>query len=133
MIYCADTWFVLAAFDRDPKATQMLRGLQAGKDFLIVSYIVYSETFRKLYQRGIAEIDIQSFFGFLERTEKVQFIPLNDRIGREAAKISLTYSLSLIDACVVATAKMLDCDILLSKDSDYELLTKRKYLKVQSW
>jgi len=131
--YCADTWFLLKLFDREIKAQELFRRLETKKDRIIVSYVTYGETFKKLFQRGCKESDIESFFILIENTNKVQLIPFDKEIARESAKVSLTFHVPLIDACVAATAKIMACEILLSGDSDFDILAKRKYLKVQSW
>ncbi len=53
--------------------------------------------------------------------------------AKEAAKVSLTNSLHLIDSLIAATCKLTGCDALLTADSDYKPLVKKKYLKVTSW
>ncbi len=55
------------------------------------------------------------------------------RIAEEAAKVSRTFRVPLIDAFLAATAKVMDCHVLLSKDADFAILARRKYLKVRSW
>ena len=133
MRYCADTWFLLALYDKDVKAIGLFQGLQHTKDWLIISYIAYAETVKKFFQRGVPEKNIVTFFTLLESTEKIQLIPVDKSIGKEAAKVSLTYHLSLMDACIAATSKIMGCDILLSGDEDFNLAAKKKYVKVQSW
>ena len=133
MKYCADTWFLLALFDKDERARILFHSLEQKKGWIFVSYIAYAETIRKLFQRGISEEQLQTFFTLLEASEKVRFISVDERIAREAAKVSLTYNLSLMDACIAATTKIMDCENLLSGDSDYALAVKKKYLKLMNW
>lgn len=47
--------------------------------------------------------------------------------------ISIHSAVPLIDSLVAATAKLAGCHLLLAADSDYGLLEKKKYVKVQSW
>lgn len=133
MQYCADTWFLLALYDRDTRARTLFENLESRKSWLVVSAIAYAETTKKLFQRGVTESTVRAFWTLLENTKKVQIVPVNNEVGAEAAKISLTYHLSLMDACVAATGKVMYCDILLSGDSDFDLIAKKKYIKVMSW
>lgn len=133
MHYCADTWFLLILFGKDSHAREILEGIKTGKDWLFIPYITYAETMKKLFQQGYSENDIKSFFELLENTKKVRFISAEKSISQEAAKISLSFDIPLIDAFIAATAKVTNCNILLAKDSDFDILKKRNYIKTQSW
>lgn len=54
-------------------------------------------------------------------------------IARETARVSLTYSIPLVDSFVAATAKLLGSDAVLTADSDFKLLDKKKYVKSKAW
>ena len=73
------------------------------------------------------------FWSGVESSQKVILIPLDRTIAKEAAKISLSFHVPLIDSLVAAASKITGCHCLLASDSDYGLLIKKKYLKVQSW
>lgn len=132
MRYCADTNFLLALFGLDSRAKELFDGVKRGKDWIIVSYVAYAETIKKLFQFGRSQSNIDSFLELLENTEKVRFVEVDKLVAQEAAKVALTFNVPMIDACIVACAKVTNCDVLLSNDSDYNL-AKRKYIKVQSW
>lgn len=133
MRYCADTWFLLSLFDREDKAKKVLTNTEFGKDFIFVSNITYAETMKKLFQKGNSQFQILNFFDLLKNTGKVSFIAPDLKIAEETARLSLSCGLHLIDSFVAATAKLMNCDVLLSDDSDFQPLIKRKYIKVQSW
>ncbi len=133
MRYCADTWFLLELFERDPRALLLFEEVKSGKDWLYISTIAYAETFKKLFHRGIPEDTIDAFFDRLAATSKSSLVTPDARIAKEAAKVSLTFRVPLIDAFIAATAKVLDCNVLLSKDADFAILARKKYLKVRSW
>ena len=133
MRYCTDTWFVLNLFDIDPKSLAILEDTKRGKTQLIIPIITFAESTKKLLQKGIPQELIDLFLSGVEASEKIALVNLDKSIAREAARISLTFHVPLIDSCVAATAKIHACDILLAKDDDYDLLAKKKYLKIQSW
>ncbi len=133
MRYGADTWFILALSDRDPKSLEIIRECKEGKAQVVVPMVVYAESTKKFFQRGVGKEAVKMFWGSIESSEKIRIVALTKDIAEEAARISLTYNIPLIDACVAATTKLTACDILLSGDADYALLQKKKYLKVQSW
>ncbi len=133
MRYCADTWFLLSLFYGEDKAKNVLTNTEFGKDFIFISNITYAETIRKLFQKGNSQYRIQNFFDLIKNTGKVSFISPDFKIAEESARLSLSYGLHLIDSFVASTAKLMDCDILLSDDSDFQPLIKKKYIKVQSW
>ncbi len=133
MYYCTDTWFVLKLFHEDEKALNIVKNVREGKDWLFIPFTVFAETFKKLMQLGIPKKTIDEFFDIIEAYAKIRFIMLDKNIAKEAASISLTYKVPLLDSFVAATSKICECHILLSGDRDYALLAKNKYLKVQSW
>ena len=133
MRYCCDTWFLLSLFNEDPKSVQILEDTKKGKAFLIIPMVVFAEASKKLMQKGVPQSTIDLFWSGVESSQKVALIPMDRSIGKEAAKISLSFNVPLIDSFVAATSKMTDCHFLLASDSDYGLLVKKRYLKVQSW
>lgn len=133
MRYSADTGFLLALYGKDPKAGQVLRGLASGKDWHIISYICSAEFIKKLYQQGQPENKIKSFLERLKNMETCKFVGPEDHNAKEAANISFSYGITLVNAFVAATAIAVSCQILLSRDSDFQPLVNRKLLNVRSW
>ncbi len=133
MKYCADTWFILQAFAKNPKAISLLEETKIGKARIIIPIIVFTESHKKLMQRGIPQELIDDFFEGAETSQKIELVLIDKAIAKEAARISYSYSVPLIDSLVAATSKLTGCNILLAGDSDYDLLVKRKYVKMQSW
>ncbi|MEK6867316.1 MAG: PIN domain-containing protein [Nanoarchaeota archaeon] len=133
MNYCADTWFLLMLFAKDPQAISLIKETKEGKATIIIPIIVFAETTKKLMQKGVSLLIIDEFFAAVEASEKIEFAFLDKAIAQEAARVSLSFQVPLIDSLVAATARLSGCQILLSADSDYASLVKRKYVKVQSW
>lgn len=133
MRYCSDTWFLLSLFARDKKAEAILEDSRNGKDEIIIPIVVFAEATKKLLQQGISQQKVSSFFEMVESSENVRLLYLDKINAGEAARLSLTYNVPLIDSFVAATCKLSNCDILLSADTDYRPLIKRGYLKAQSW
>ena len=133
MKYCADTWFILEVFEGVPKAINLINETRTSTSSVIIPIIVYSEAIKKLMQKGFSDKVIEEFFFGLELSKKINFIVPYKEIAKEAVKISLTNNLPLIDSFVAATSKLMECDILLAKDSDYKILEKKKYLKIMNW
>lgn len=133
MKYCGDTWFLLHLFEKDANAVALIEDTKRGKARFVIPMVAYAEAIKKLMQRGAPRDIIEQFFMAVEASEKVELTPVDKSVAEEAARVSLTFSVPLIDSMVAATARLTGCDVLLSGDSDYSLLAKRKYLKVQSW
>ncbi len=133
MLYCADTWFILKLFEQDAKALELLQNTKYGKDRIIIPLVVFTEGTKKLLQWGISQERINTFFDYIEASPHIILVFPNKDLATRTAHISLTFSLSIMDAFVATTAIMNNCEILLTKDSDYDLLKKKKYVKVQSW
>ncbi len=133
MKYCADTWFILKLFKKDSKALSIFDDAKYGKARILIPITVYAETRKKLMQEGCSSAVIEQFFGGAEISNKICLILADKQIAEEASKISFSYSVPLIDSFVAATYKLTGCEILLANDSDYDILAKKKYIKVQSW
>ncbi len=133
MKYCADTWFILQAFEKNKSALDILQEMRHGKTKLIISIIVFAEATKKLMQKGIPASLITQFFDAVEASEKTELVLMDKLIAAEAARISLSYQIPLIDSVVASTSKLTGCDALLSGDSDYQPLVKKKYIVVKSW
>lgn len=129
MRYCADTWFIIELFAKNPKAVQYIYEAKTGKTRILVPIIVFAEATKKLLQKGISQRLVDDFFSSVEASDKIELVLLDKAIAQEAARISLSFNVHLIDALVAATTKLTGCDALLSGDDDYTLLVKRNYLR----
>ncbi len=133
MRYCADTWFIIELFAKNPKAVQYIYEAKTGKTRIIVPIIVFAEATKKLLQKGVPQRLVDDFFSSVEASDKIELVLLDKAIAQEAAKISLSFNVPLIDALVAATTKLTGCDALLSGDDDYALLVKKNYLRKVSF
>ncbi len=133
MRYGADTWFLLSLWDADAHSATLIQNVRNGKDQLCIPVPAFSETIKKLMQRGIKEEKIETFWTDLAASEKIRIVPLDRVTAKEAARISITYGVPLVDAFIAATAKLSGCDALLSADADMATLARKKYLAVKSW
>jgi len=134
MNYCADTWFILSLFHKNQQSLKLLQETRSGKTRIVIPMTVFAEATRKLLQQGMPHLILTQFWdGVEDFSDKVQLILLDKAIADEAARISTTFSLSLIDACNAASCKLTGCHTLLTSDSDYDSLVKRKYLSTQAW
>ena len=133
MKYCADTWYVLMLFRGDAKAIDLLKEAKIGKTEIIIPLVVYTESIRKLFQLGLPKQKILEFYEILATSRNISIVPLDRDIAMETASISHTFSLSIIDSFVAATTRLYSCDALLTADTDYKPLIKKKYLRTVSW
>ncbi len=133
MRYCADTWFILALFQKEAHSRLIFEDARQGKSRIMVPIVVFAEATKKLLQKGVPKSVVDQFWGGVEASEKVQLVPADKSIAQEAALVSLAHGVPMIDSFVAATAKLTGCDLLLSGDTDYSILAKKKYVKVQSW
>ena len=132
MKYCADTWYILEIFEGIENAKDIFQNAKQ-QGHILVPVIVYAESFKKLMQKGMNIKAITDFFETAVILGKISIIAADTFLATEAAKISLTFNLPLMDSFVAATAKLYNCDFLLAADSDYNLLIKKKYIKIKNW
>ncbi len=133
MLYCADTWFILKLFEHDEKSRALVENTKYGKDKLIIPFVVFAEGTKKLLQKGISQENIDIFWTDIESSQNIILVFPTKELATKTAHISLSFSLSIMDSFVATTAIMMNCAILLSADGDYDLLQKKKYLKLLSW
>lgn len=133
MRYCSDSWFILSLFNEVEQSMRILQEAKEGKTQIVVPMVVFAESTKKLLQQGISQSTISLFWAGVEASEKVKLLIIDRTIASEAAKVSLTFNVPMIDSFVAATCKLTNSHVLLTADSDYRLLVKNKYLKVQSW
>lgn len=133
MKYCSDTWFILKLFKQDLKAQDIIREVRVGKDELIIPIIVVAESYKKLYQQGVSDRDSETFLNSIEVIQKVSIVDIDKIVAKEAAKVSLSNDVPMIDSIVAATYKLLKCHFILTDDSDLKKLHKVGYLKIKNW
>ncbi len=133
MKYCADTWFILEVLNKNQNGMRLFNESKTGNNRIIVPIVVYAESIKKSMQLGLPINQVSDFFETAKILGKIFIYSPNEETAKEAAKISLTNNLALIDSFVAATSKLMGCDILLAKDNDYKILEKKKYLKVMNW
>lgn len=133
MKYCADTWFILKSFEKDALGLDIIKEAKFGKAQVIIPISVFAESTKKLMQQSIPLKAIDLFFQGIENTEDIILVNLEKNIAQEAAKISLSHNIAMLDAFVAATAKIMGCEYLLTKDEDFKSLIKRRYIRVKSW
>ena len=133
MKYCVDTWFLIKLAQKDAKALEIKRNAIEGKNRLFIPTIVITEIFRKLYQKGKKESDIESFLRNLIATEKIKTVFLDETIAKEAAKVSVSHSIPTVDSIVVATYINSEADSILTDDYDIKKLSKKRAVRVENW
>ena len=133
MKYCADTWYMLALFAQDATAIDLMSECRLSKGSLIIPLTVFAETSKKLMQKGVLLSTVLDFLDEAQHSNSVMICYPDKRLAIEAARISLTYAVPMLDAFVAATCKLTACHLLLSADSDFQILVKKKYLKTRSW
>ncbi|MBL7170252.1 MAG: type II toxin-antitoxin system VapC family toxin [Candidatus Aenigmarchaeota archaeon] len=133
MKYCGDTWFLIQFSKGNEKAERILKEVTDGKDYLIIPSITFTELIRKLLHKGRKIDEVLDIFKNLEKVKKIQICQTTKEIVVEAGKISHTFNVPTVDSIIASTAKMMKCDIILSKDDDYEKFCKTNKIKLKNW
>lgn len=133
MKYCVDTWFLLELHNKNEKAMRIFRETVEGKNRIVIPTVSILELIRVAIRTGESLTRIDSMLSELKVTQKVQLIVLDEIVAKEAARISVSYNIPTVDSVVAATCKISGSDILLSKDDDLIELSKKKYMKIESW
>ncbi len=133
MRYCVDTWFLIQLTKKNEKAEKIMRETVTGKTYLIIPSVTFTELTRKLLQRGKKIKIVLDFIEKLEKNKKVQISQTTKEIVVEAGKISFSFNIPTVDSIIASTAKMMECNAILSKDSHYENFCKTSKIKLKNW
>lgn len=133
MRYCADTWFLLELNKKNDRAFKIFRETIEGKNRIVIPTISIFELIRISIRTGESLARIDALLDELRVTQKVQAVVLDEAIAKEAAKVSVSYNVPSVDSIIAATARISDSDVLLSKDEDLTMLSKKKYIKIENW
>ena len=133
MKFCVDTWFLIKLAQKDTKALEIKRNTASGKDRILIPTVVITEFFRKMFQKGRKENEMEDFLRNLMASEKIKTILLDEIIAKDAAKISFSHSIPTVDSIIVSTSKNSESDIILTGDNDIKKLGKKRIVKTESW
>jgi len=129
MKYCLDTWFLVKLSEKDPKAIKILKG---SKNTFVIPSVVILEITKIGLQRGIKK-KTDSLISQLLVTKNIEIISCNTEIAKKAGEISGNYGIPTVDSIIAATTISTKCHKLLSEDSHFDKLHKKKLIKKQSW
>ena len=133
MHYCSDSWFLIALFQKDPKAISLIENAKQRKDRIVIPITALAEISKRLLQLGMQKEDIMLFISQTEFSERVALAGLTKDIAWEAANIAHRFGIPLLDSFVAATAKICNVDAVLSADEHFLPLKRAKYLNLVSW
>ncbi len=110
----------------DPGDALHLRATEAFRrhtnDDVVVPASAYSETIVNPARRGAAQVEAVD--GFLD-SFPIRILPIDRGIGRRAAELRARHRLGLPDALVLASADVLDADVVLTADERWSKLSRR--------
>ncbi len=110
-----------------PKVEKIFERIDNGTLTAVTSPITLSECLILPYRLKSEELE-QKFSALIANSDNTIFMPIDDSIAKQAAKLRVRYNLSLADALQIAAALAAECDAFLTNDialkrvSDIEIL-----------
>lgn len=127
MKICLDSNVFIAIHNQEQNqlaAEKIIEAIERHQHEGIISMSVMTELMVGYYQIG----EIQEMHTFLAKSKLLfNLVPVSLEISQEAAELRAFYSIKLPDALILATAKLLNADILISNDIE---MKKKSYLKI---
>lgn len=129
MKICADTWFLIELSRGESHSLELLKQVENGLHELFIPALALSEFFTILYQKGVPSL-AESIFAQVMVSKNIRIVPVDEALCIKIAKIKHSFGLSISDASMVATYKVTNSDVFLTKDSDFSAAIKQNYVKV---
>ena len=99
---------------------------------VVTSPITLAECLVFPYRTQSAGLE-KAFYELITQGENTLFVPTNDVIAQQAAKLRGQYNLSLTDALQVATAIVTQCDGFLTNDIDLKRVQEINVIVIDDW
>ena len=115
-IFALDTSALLTLWNDEPGADDVEKILRIKANRIIVSFMSYMECYYRIW-RNCGREKGREIYAYLF-TLPIERIDLNEDILQYAAEIKASYSLSVADSWIIATARFMDA-CLVHKDPEF--------------
>jgi len=112
-----------------PKVEKIFELIDTGLLTAVTSPITLSECLILPYRLESEELE-QKFSALIINSSNTIFMPIDDGIAKQAAKLRARYNLSLADALQVAVALAAGCDAFLTNDIALKRVQELKILVI---
>ena len=115
-----DTSILVYLIEGNEKAEQLISKAIQKKDILLISVVTIAELYKYSHKQKLSPVDKKELFTTLTDIEKgFEVVDLTPDIARKAASISHGTDLHMMDALILATVIIEDCDKFYTTDSDF--------------
>ena len=125
----ADSWLLFEIANRDKNAVKLLEEVEIGIHKLFISVLCFGELKVGMYRIGKPEVAERAIIKFLT-IPNVKVVDVDMNVVDVGARRRHSLGLSFMDALILATSLVNDCDVFISGDSDFEIAEKQNIIKV---
>jgi predicted nucleic acid-binding protein len=126
----ADTGFLIALIQDHPKALDYWRQILRGDSFLVLSVLSANELLTYCYRKGSGDLAKQ-IIDRLKSLTTVSIEPVTLEMAEKGAGFRHGLGMSTADAIILATFVLIGCDLILTKDNDFQRAKEQGILPVE--
>ncbi len=124
-----DTWFLYLLSKGDVTAQNIFESVVTDENEMIISTLTIAEITSVLLHKGLpnlAEKMVLKLICF----PNIRIVSFDLEIAQRTARIKQSYGLSMIDAGILTTCIMRNCDVFIAEDSDFDTIKNSKIIKI---
>ncbi len=125
-----DTGFFLALVEDEPTAKIYWDEIVAEQSDLVLSVLTVHELLVYFYKRGKADL-VREWLTLIRALDNVQILPVTEDIAQRAAGYRHGLGIPTVDSLIVATLIIANCELVLSRDQDFERAARQGLITLQ--
>lgn len=115
----ADTGFLIGLVEDNPVVQRHWQDILSGRSQLILSVLSINELLTYCYERGTGDLARQ-VIKWLKELTSVRIEPVTLEMAEKGAGYRHGLGMSTADAVILATFVLMACDLVVSKDKDFQ-------------
>ena len=115
----ADTGFLIGLVEDNPVVQRHWQDILSGRSQLILSVLSINELLTYCYKRGTGDLARQ-VIKWLKELTSVRIEPVTLEMAEKGAGYRHGLGMSTADAVILATFVLMACDLVVSKDKDFQ-------------
>lgn len=127
----ADTGFLIGLVEDDPVARRHWDSILRGQDQLVLSVMSVNELLTYCYKRGTGDLAKQAM-EWLQELTNVAIEPVTLQVAERGAGYRHGLGISTPDALILATFILTECDLVLSRDKDFQLAAEQGIIVLET-
>jgi predicted nucleic acid-binding protein len=115
----ADTGFFIALIEGSARSETYWNGIISGQDELIMSVLTIHELLVHFYKRGKGDL-AKEWLTLLHTLDNVQILTVTEVMAEQSAGYRHGLGIPTVDSLIITTFVLTRCELVLSRDGDFE-------------